>query len=104
MVRCTKCGTENTEDAKYCVQCGASLYPSRTRQEKYEKTEARDMCFGPTQPARYFWLIIGLIIIFWGASELLKIYLAITLEIWPFIVIAIGLYIIYRVLSRSQRT
>ena len=29
MVYCTKCGTQNVEDAKFCAKCGASLEISR---------------------------------------------------------------------------
>jgi len=64
--------------------------------------EERDACFGPLQPLRYFWLIIGLLILWWGFSSLLEIYFRITLHIWPFVLVAIGLYIIYRVLSRPR--
>lgn len=102
MVRCAKCGTDNEEGARYCVQCGASLRPSSQRYEKYEKTE-RDVCFGPPETARYFWLIVGAAVILWGVSELVRIYTPITLEVWPFILIAIGLYIVYRILSRERR-
>jgi len=71
------------------------------KQEKYEKTET-DVCFGPLRPVRYFWLIIGLLIILWGVSQLIEVLFDITLNIWPFIVIVLGLYIIYRVLSRRR--
>ena len=63
--------------------------------------ESRDLCFGPFEGVfRYFWLIIGLLILGWGLSSLLEIYFHITFQIWPFVVIAIGLYIIYHVLTR----
>lgn len=65
-------------------------------------TDERDACLDPFRPLRYFWLIIGLLILWWGFSSLLEIYFQITLHIWPFVLIAIGLYIIYRVLSRSK--
>ena len=104
-VHCTKCGTENAEGAQYCTECGAPLYPPRARHEKYEKQEKaeREMCFGAALPTRYFWLIIGLLIVLWGVVQLIEIFFQISLNLWPLIVIAIGLYIIYRVLSRSQR-
>ena len=107
LVRCTKCGTENKEDARYCVQCGAILRPSRVvgekseKSEKYEKTEA-DACFGPLRPVRYFWLLVGLLIVLWGVSQLVAVLFAIQLDIWPFILIALGLYVIYRVLTRRS--
>jgi len=63
----------------------------------------RDVCLGPLEPFfRYFWLIIGLLILWWGLSSLLEVYFQITLHIWPLVLIAIGLYVIYRVLSRPR--
>ncbi len=105
MVRCTKCGTDNKEDARFCVQCGASLYPVRAREEKYEKHEKseRDMCFGPARAGGYFWLFIGLLVLLWGVIQLLEIIFRISINMGPIILIAIGLYIIYRVLSRLGR-
>jgi len=83
------------------------LRPSRVvsekseKSEKHEKTEA-DVCFGPLRTARYFWLFVGLLIILWGVSQLVAVLFAIHLEIWPFILIALGLYIVYRVLTRRR--
>ena len=65
--------------------------------------DERDWCFDPFRPLRYFWLIIGLLILWWGLSSLLEIYLNITLHIWPFVVIAIGLWIIYYALKHLRR-
>jgi len=105
VVRCRNCGTENGEDAQYCVECGVALRPSRARGEKHEKHEKAetDACFRPTRATRLFWLFVGLLIVLWGATELLRVIYNITVELWPLIAIALGLYIIYRVLSRSQR-
>lgn len=102
MVRCAKCGAENREGSQYSAQCGAALQPSRVRREKYELREI-DACFGGARPVKYFWLIIGLLIILWGIFQLLETYFKITIPLWPLVLIAIGLYIIYRVLSRSWR-
>ncbi|MCW4020570.1 MAG: zinc-ribbon domain-containing protein [Candidatus Bathyarchaeota archaeon] len=46
MVYCTRCGTQNEEGARFCVNCGASLYPKK-RGEKEEGT-----CFGPKEPEK----------------------------------------------------
>lgn len=102
MVHCVKCGADNRDDAQYCIQCGASLYPTRVRDEKYEKRES-DICFGIGQSVRYFWLIFGILIMLWGISQLLKVYYRITLEIWPLVLIVLGLFLVYRSLTQSFR-
>lgn len=101
-VSCTECGSENDENARYCVQCGASLRSSTVRYEG-RRTSQRDACFGYTRPVRYFWLLVGLVIILWGVTDLLRIYFQIRIEMWPFILIAIGIYIIYRASMRYRR-
>jgi hypothetical protein len=70
----------------------------RYNQHKQE----RDVCLESLRPLRYLWLIIGLLIVWWGVSSLLEIHFSITVHLWPFVLIAIGLYIIYHVLSRSR--
>ena len=99
MVRCTKCGVENKEDARFCIQCGASLIPARVRHEKSDY----DICYGPVHAVRFFWLFLGTILLLWGITEVLGILFNVSLNIWPFLIIVVGLYIIYRVLSRPRR-
>jgi hypothetical protein len=53
-----KCGTENADDAQYCVKCGAKLYVTGPS-EHYRRMESS--CFG--LPRGSFWIIIGIIII-----------------------------------------
>ena len=103
MVYCTKCGTENKDDAQYCVKCGAPLYGERReRPEKYEKhekeeREEREMCFGTSVPSSFWGIFIGVIIILVGLSMLLQI------EAWPLIIIALGIMILISVLTRPRR-
>lgn len=37
MVYCQKCGSENSDDAKYCCKCGNSLTTTNTKNESFEK-------------------------------------------------------------------
>ena len=108
MVFCTYCGTENKDDAKFCVKCGAKLdvtaekslekrieegaeeFGKRAEEwgkdfEKHVETE----CFGLPHGGTIFGLIIGIIIILVGATSLAGI----DLEFWPLIIIVFGLLV-----------
>ena len=71
MVYCTKCGTKNAEDAMVCVKCGASLVtrPPWRREGRRPETE----CFGLPHGGAIVGLIIGIIIILVGLSQVLEI-------------------------------
>jgi uncharacterized membrane protein len=62
----------------------------------------RDLCFDPFRPIRHLWLIVGIILILWGVSQILELY-NIRFNIWSWVLIIIGLYIIYRALKSSRR-
>jgi uncharacterized membrane protein YvbJ len=73
MVTCTKCGKENEEGAKYCVNCGASLSPERDeRREDRRQRRVEDECFGLPNSSAITGLAFGLIIIFWGIGTLFR--------------------------------
>jgi len=102
MVYCTKCGAENKDDAQYCIKCGAPLWGERRERERAEKhekeeREEREMCFGAPVPRSFWGIFIGVIIILWGLSMLLRI------EAWPLIVIALGILILISILTRPKR-
>ena len=62
----------------------------------------RDACFDPFKPVRHLWLIIGILLILWGISQILELY-NIRFNIWSWVLIIFGLYIIYRVIKSSRR-
>ena len=45
MVYCTKCGTQNPDDAVNCSNCGAPLRETPNREYRRYRYE-EDMCFG----------------------------------------------------------
>ncbi|MCW4036429.1 MAG: hypothetical protein NWE75_04475 [Candidatus Bathyarchaeota archaeon] len=61
--------------------------------------DERDLCFGPMRTIRDLWLIVGLLIILWGVQQLLDINLY---KVWAVVLIVVGLYIVYRVLSGGR--
>lgn len=85
MVTCSKCGTENKDDGKFCVNCGANLQDTA-----YGKMKKEDECFGLPHGGAIFGLFIGVIIILWGLSSLLGWHI----ELGTFAIIAFGLLIV----------
>jgi hypothetical protein len=94
MVHCVKCGTENKDDAKFCIKCGAQLYVTR-ESEHYRRVEKE--CFGLPHGGAIAGIVIGLLIVLWGFSEILKRippYQDYSGWVWAFIPIIIGALII----------
>ena len=91
MVHCTKCGTENPDDAEYCAKCGARLY---TIGESRHYRRMEDECFGLPQGKRIFPIIVGIIIIFWGLSMILGEFYNLDMPWWALMAILFGVMII----------
>ena len=94
MVYCTKCGTENEENAIECKNCGASL---KSPAYKYRRNDwdLEDECFGGR--SRTTWpILIGVFLIILGASSLLDDFFwwASFDTLWPLFIIAIGILIV----------
>jgi RsiW-degrading membrane proteinase PrsW (M82 family) len=100
MVYCSRCGTQNPDDARNCTNCGAPLYtvgekyPGSDR-EHYQHME--NECFGLPNGGMIVGLIIGIIIVLVGVGSLLQasgIIVNFWGVFWPFIIIIFGVLII----------
>jgi uncharacterized membrane protein YvbJ len=97
MVYCSKCGTQNLDNAIKCSNCGAPLYtvgqqyPGSER-EHYRRVEGE--CFGLPNGGAIFGLVIGIIIILVGIGAFLQLTYGITLNFWPLILIIVGVLIL----------
>ena len=100
MVYCSKCGTQNPDDAKTCSNCGAPLYTvgerySGSEREHYKRVEGE--CFGLPNGGMIAGIIFGIIVILAG----LGLYLQATGYIgnfwnilWPIIIVIFGILIL----------
>jgi uncharacterized membrane protein YvbJ len=100
LVYCTKCGTENDDEALVCKNCGASLKPSAYKYRR-NNWDLEDDCFGGR--SRTTWpMIIGIFLIILGASTLLDdVYWWAGFDVlWPLFIIAIGVLILVNAMKR----
>jgi uncharacterized membrane protein YvbJ len=100
MVYCTKCGTENEENAETCKNCGASLNPPAYRSRR-RNWDPEDDCFGGR--SRTTWpILIGAFLILLGLSSLLEdtFWWASFDQLWPLFIIAIGVLIVSNAFRR----
>ena len=58
----------------------------------------RDMCFGVPVGARIMVLLFGLIIVVWGASQLVGL----DFDFWPLVAVAFGIVILVSALRRTS--
>jgi uncharacterized membrane protein YvbJ len=84
MVYCTKCGTKNEDDAKFCIKCREPLNASRS--VKRERRRKESECFGLPYGGSIAGLVIGFIIILWGISAIFGI----DFPLWAIIIIIFG--------------
>lgn len=96
MVYCTKCGTNNADDAKVCVNCGTALYGASGEGRPYMGYVRYERRYGVHRGGRPIaGLIIGAIVIFIGLSLLLQEY-GIPIPWWEIIIILLGVYLVAR--------
>jgi ribosomal protein L40E len=127
MVYCTKCGTQNKDDAKYCTQCGSTLEVSREksleqraeewgeefgrRAEEWGEDYGRRVeveCFGLPHGGVIAGLLFGIIVIIVGLSFVPglippEVRMAVEPYFWPTIIIIVGVLVIAGALYRLRR-
>ncbi len=104
MVYCTKCGTQNPDDATVCAKCGASLYGVGER-EHYRRMDTE--CFGIPRGGAVVGIAIGVIIVLWGLIAILQSttrqYFLRMSAVWPIAVIIFGILIVIGALYGLSR-
>ena len=111
MAYCSKCGTQNKEDAKFCMKCGVSLSDKKGRSMEESAEEwgedfgkrAEKECFGLPHGGAIAGLIFGAIIIIVGISWLTGYDWTL---FWPTVIIMFGLLMlvggVYTLLRRQH--
>ena len=98
MVYCTKCGTNNADGAKVCVNCGAPLYGASEESRPYwrhRRYESEYYGFHRRSGA-IAGIAIGLIIVLVGLSLLVAELYDISIPWGPIVIILIGIFVISR--------
>lgn len=106
MVYCPKCGTLNDDAAEFCVKCGASLRTGTYESRRYERRRAENECFGLPHGGAIVGLVIGIIVLLWGAFALAQQtnLIKYSPDLWIIVVIAIGVLLIAGGLYRMNRS
>ena len=126
MVYCTKCGTQNKDDAKYCTQCGSTLGVTREksleqraeewgedfgrRAEEWGEDFGRQVeveCFGLPYGGVIVGLFFGIIVIIVGLSLVPglippEVRMSVEPYFWPTIIIIVGVLVIAGALYRLR--
>ena len=96
MVTCSKCGTKNADEARFCVNCGANINLSEVARKRdsscFGQPERRmdQESFGLPHGGTIVGLFIGIIIILAGLGNLFGW----RIDFGAFVMILIGLLII----------
>jgi len=106
MVYCSKCGTKSADDARMCANCGAPLYTvgesyRGSEREHYRRVEGE--CFGLPNGGAVAALVFGLIIIILGVSLFLQANYNINIDIWPLLLVIVGVLILAGGFYRRSR-
>ena len=109
MVYCSKCGTQNPDDAKICSNCGAPLYTVGERypgseREHYRKVEGE--CFGLPNGGIIAGIIFGIIVVIAGLGLFLQQsgYIGDFWNIfWPLIIVIFGILILLGAIYGQSR-
>ena len=116
MVYCTKCGTQNEDEASNCVNCGASFNVSRRESRGWEEEievraedfgkraekwgrDMEDECFGLPGGSSIIGILFGLMIILLGARQLFGW----NIDFGPFAIIVVGVLILAGALYQMNK-
>jgi len=97
MVHCTKCGRQNEDSAKFCVNCGYELSPEKPKEREEDqcfgpRSREKEECFGLPYGGVIAGVVFGLFIVIIGFATLFE--MDVGRFIGPLVVVIIGILII----------
>ena len=97
MVYCVNCGAKNPDDAAMCAQCGKSIM----RVDRGRTKREGEMCFG--MPSHWGGIIVGIFIVIVGVLLFYQQFVHVSFDIWPLVLVFIGIAVILGGLYRYSR-
>jgi uncharacterized membrane protein YvbJ len=104
MVYCTRCGTNHTDDATVCIQCGAPLYGANRESRPYWSHRRYEREYGYHRRGRLLiGLLIGFTLVLIGLSALVSELYGIHIPWLPILFILVGVFILLRQFQVRRR-
>jgi ribosomal protein L40E len=97
LVYCVNCGAKNPDDAAMCAQCGKSIMGVERGRTKREG----EMCFG--MPSHWGGILVGIFIVIVGVLLFYQQFAHISYDIWPLVLVFIGIAVLLGGLYRYSR-
>ena len=96
MVYCSICGEQNPDEREYCSKCGGALHPDRPYRRTWHYEKA------PFSPLRGvgLWIFLGLMIILWGATEIMREFFGLRINFLALVAIIFGAIIVAGAVKR----
>ncbi|MGD6808749.1 MAG: zinc-ribbon domain-containing protein [Candidatus Bathyarchaeia archaeon] len=109
MVYCSKCGTQNPDDANNCTNCGAPLQttsyganPQDWQRPRHHHGHYHDQNY-QRRNSGIGLLIGGIIVVVLGLMLLTGNFGLFITYFWPIVLVVIGIWLLIQGLMRSQR-
>jgi uncharacterized membrane protein YvbJ len=101
---CSNCGSQNQNDANYCKKCGATLQPHIPRiDQEWEKRCEQECIHGSKQLFSLFWALIIIIIGLWIIFTILSITIFLFVAIIPVIIVIFITIIGIKILTQKYQ-
>jgi len=97
---CPNCGTKNQEDAHYCKECGATIKKPIDTEEKQWQNSCERECTHASKPVvSLFWGILIIIIGLWIIFTILSLTVFIFFAIFPVLITIFVIIVLFRILT-----
>jgi uncharacterized membrane protein YvbJ len=98
---CRHCGNENQDDAQYCKKCGKPLQSTNLAEQDWEKRCEQECARGSTSLIKLIWGIIIIIIGLWIIFTILSITIFLFFAIIPVIIVIFIIILGIKILTQK---